>query len=345
MAVESSCIKIRSCLATLCVRFLRWLTVVTFLAVVAWEYHTYVFMMCLRSIENKLQRDVYLTVVHVLVTLATWCFLMTAFTPPGTIPEEFRVEPTDADRLMEAHYSEVRRQRILRRLARDLPIATRTTSGTIAYCDKCRLIKPDRAHHCSSCCKCILKMDHHCPWVNNCISFTNYKSFLLLVFYSLLCSTFVSATTLQFYVRFWQEEQEGWDQFQILLLFLVSTLCTLNLAWFSVLHFFLLITNRTTLEIYRPPVLQTSGMDRQAFNLGVRANFYEVFGDRWHLWFVPVCTSRGDGVHFQLRQRDEARDKLLVSPRFQWMDVEAGPMGIDPSYDDFLDHTNVNGYT
>lgn len=30
-------------------------------------------------------------------------------------------------------------------------------------CRRCKSFKPDRAHHCSICKRCILKMDHHCP--------------------------------------------------------------------------------------------------------------------------------------------------------------------------------------
>lgn len=41
----------------------------------------------------------------------------------------------------------------------------RTITGTVRFCDKCMLVKPDRAHHCSVCGMCVLKMDHHCPWV------------------------------------------------------------------------------------------------------------------------------------------------------------------------------------
>lgn len=51
------------------------------------------------------------------------------------------------------------------------------------YCYICRLIKPDRSHHCSSCGFCVLKFDHHCPWINKCISNSNYKYFLLYLFY------------------------------------------------------------------------------------------------------------------------------------------------------------------
>jgi len=35
----------------------------------------------------------------------------------------------------------------------------------VPMCHRCDGYKPPRAHHCSQCNRCILKMDHHCPWV------------------------------------------------------------------------------------------------------------------------------------------------------------------------------------
>lgn len=44
--------------------------------------------------------------------------------------------------------------------------------GGRRICRKCRALKPDRAHHCSTCNRCVLKMDHHCVYINKYVSFS-----------------------------------------------------------------------------------------------------------------------------------------------------------------------------
>lgn len=51
------------------------------------------------------------------------------------------------------------------------------------YCDKCQAFKPLRAHHCRVCKRCIVRMDHHCPWFNNCVGIGNQKLIFVLVFW------------------------------------------------------------------------------------------------------------------------------------------------------------------
>ncbi|KAM4704280.1 palmitoyltransferase ZDHHC16 isoform 4-T4 [Rhinophrynus dorsalis] len=48
---------------------------------------------------------------------------------------------------------------------------------TVSICRKCIAPKPARTHHCSICSRCILKMDHHCPWLNNCVGHYNHRYF------------------------------------------------------------------------------------------------------------------------------------------------------------------------
>lgn len=46
----------------------------------------------------------------------------------------------------------------------------------LRLCRRCKSFKPQRAHHCSVCRRCIIKMDHHCPWVNNCVGEFSWNS-------------------------------------------------------------------------------------------------------------------------------------------------------------------------
>lgn len=200
---------------------------------------------------------------------------------------------------------------LLEEFSNKLPNTNRTINGAIRWCDKCKHVKPDRTHHCSVCGDCILKMDHHCPWVNNCISFTNYKFFLLFLVYSLIYCLFITLTTFEYFITLWNRDvRNTGNKFHILFLFFVAAMFAISLLSLFCYHCHLVANNRTTLEAFRAPIFK-NGPDKNGFNIGLRNNMMEVFGDNKFLWMVPIFTSRGDGCSFPRRKRNPEQDNLL----------------------------------
>ena len=64
-----------------------------------------------------------------------------------------------------------------------------TSRRGIRRCRKCDdNYKPPRAHHDSVTGRCIVKMDHFCPWVGNAVGALNHKYFFLFILYTMITS-------------------------------------------------------------------------------------------------------------------------------------------------------------
>lgn len=76
-----------------------------------------------------------------------------------------------------------------------------------SFCRTCEIVRPPRCHHCRICHRCVLQFDHHCHWVNNCIGYNNYRSFLgLLLHIVLACWYGLAVLVVPFYELLRQEE-------------------------------------------------------------------------------------------------------------------------------------------
>ncbi|XP_001632888.3 palmitoyltransferase ZDHHC15B isoform X2 [Nematostella vectensis] len=324
MCDASSVFKMSACTVVLAcmVRGFQWIPVIFINSVIVWSYYAYVFVLCFENVQSNIEKAAYLVAFHPFFFMLIISYWRTILADQGIVPSQFALSKTDKD-LVE-NGENVRE--VLTRVSKNLPTATRTLSGGVRYCDICCHIKPDRCHHCSMCRKCILKMDHHCPWVNNCVGYSNYKFFLLFLFYAILYTFYVTGTVTKYFIAFWSNSLEGEGKLHILFLFFVALMFCISLWSLFGYHIYLVSQNKTTLESFRVPHLRY-GPSKDAFHLGTRLkNVEQVFGTSVIMWFLPVFTSPGDGVNFPLKHSPES-DRLLDNGD-RWMeegDLEEQP--------------------
>lgn len=162
-------------------------------------------------------------------------------------------------------------------------------SNGYRFCEFCNIVKPKRAHHCRQCGKCIMKMDHHCNWLYNCIGYSNYKSFLVFLFYT----DFLLIFMLMTYLEALAEAYES-PEIQDLGFFIRSFCFFLNATFmgicfiFTGFHvFYLLCYGKTTLEYCEKKCDKD-----EVFDKGCKVNFVEIFGCNPLFWLIPVDTTQ-----------------------------------------------------
>uniref|UniRef100_A0A667Y9D8 Palmitoyltransferase n=1 Tax=Myripristis murdjan TaxID=586833 RepID=A0A667Y9D8_9TELE len=283
-----------------CKKGLNWIPVLFINLVIGWSYYAYIVELCVYTIPDNAERISYLVVFHIFFFMFTWSYWKTICSRPEGPSKAFCLPKAEKELYEKEERAEIQ-QEILKKVAMNLPVYTRTPGGAIRYCDHCQVVKPDRCHHCSTCERCVLKMDHHCPWVNNCVGFSNYKYFVLFLAYATLYSAVISATVIQYFIKFWTKRlPDNHAKFHILFLFIVAVMFCISTLSLFIYHLWLVGKNRTTIEAFRAPVF-SSGPDKNGFYLDFSQNFTEVFGDQKTRWVFPIFSSLGDGHSFVTR--------------------------------------------
>mmetsp|Transcript_35569 Transcript_35569/g.98461 ORF Transcript_35569/g.98461 Transcript_35569/m.98461 type:complete len:442 (-) Transcript_35569:199-1524(-) len=217
--------------------------------------------------------------------LALWSYLQAHWADPGSVPrrwQDFALSAGDT-----------------------LPVAPARLEwqpGKATWCKKCAFPRPERSHHCHVCGICVLRMDHHCPYIFNCVGFNNHKFFLLLVVYSSIATIVCLGTTLPDLVyctgALFNMPVEKKLQKSEIMGFLIAGLLDIFLSIVLVpmvpAHLALAVRNQTSIEG------NYTNMPNPFDQGGARANLTQILGAYGLDWFVPVRPLRPtcDGISF-----------------------------------------------
>jgi len=223
----------------------------------------------------------------------------------------------------------------------------RRVKDHVKICSKCETWKPERCHHCKICGFCVLKMDHHCPWIGVCIGIKNYKAFCLFKTYACLLQVSLAATILPVtFIWLWIVKKLGaavnspaqelgicpdlkmpqaisalgdklcWVS---TVMFTLAMLLFVPLTFFVIRHINQILEGKTTVEtILHLPVFleEQTGWER----------FSEIFGSSLWRWPFPLSESEPDGYSFKPIQEDTTNTvtksypvSVPVDPGYRWI--------------------------
>lgn len=218
--------------------------------------------------DDSFMNQAHLGLFVLLSLLAMYNYVMTIMVGPGVLPRNW--------------------QPLHRREAQFLQ-----------FCKKCDGFKAPRSQHCHQCGRCVKKMDHHCPWINQCVGWSNQAYFVFFLFFYMLSNLHASVVLGRVY--FFVETTKINSPIGLVVSVFCSTLSMVNVLCLLKLLFMQLVgivKNMTRIEqcVVEKAHCRRLRSKRQLkpfvypYNIGWYSNLGQVFN--------IVSQTRGKGIEF-----------------------------------------------
>eukprot|EP00435_Cladocopium_sp_Y103_P001062 s4245_g1.t1 len=221
---------------------------------------------------------------------------------PGFIPENWRKAENGRPRFeLEGRrvfmYERKKKTRELRFCSKEM------TLGSLKF-------KPDRAHYCRITGRNVLRMDHYCLYLANCVGYHNHKYFFLFLFYTLIATGTLDINLLP--ALYYHTHTAG-HTFMMAQGAMCSTVIAGILGPFFSFHCWLMSHNMTTIEYCekmrdkdesRPSDM--GELRASHYDIGLFRNIQSVMGDNWMLWLLPISGPSGDGLQWGIAEQKKS---------------------------------------
>ncbi|TFK52325.1 zf-DHHC-domain-containing protein [Heliocybe sulcata] len=200
----------------------------------------------LKTLNSPLRFILHLSCIYLLTLLAFSSLIVCVARDPGPVtPENRSTGHADEDAEMS--------------LTEALMGGHDESTNLEGWCRKCQSTKPERAHHCSQCGRCVLKMaDHHCAWIGNkCIGHRTHPAFIHFLTALTLLAAYIACVSGPALCYAFTNPYEMDDRTPLHMLFLFSEgfVFSFVIGSFLIYHIYLVSTNQTTLEHLSPFLL------------------------------------------------------------------------------------------
>ena len=180
----------------------------------------------------------------------------------------------------------------------------------LTRCRSCYVARPVNVHHCGICHGCILEMDHHCPWVNNCIGLFNKKYFILYNFYAIL------SVIYSFIIFFYYVLNKHLDLLINNTSYIISGIIFVIVEIIYAIFAFILlyeqydnIKNNCTLIDYNNGIL----MEKSTF----KQQLIIIFGDNSYLkWFLPFYSGGNYNLYVKMCKAINKNEDKENGPKY-----------------------------